>query len=147
MTFSSFEQNGLKWYNNKLIMVSVLLTGNQLSPTVMRRSHKVKITKKDVYLNDHNLVNDEVNIPHPKKKKRKWKLTTVSPSSESDNSSISKLNWINTLGKKILIDNENENVQVPENNNANYNESEWEVSDFISSEHSSDEWLPETLWN
>ena len=34
---------------------------------------------------------------------------------------------------------------MPENNNANYNESEWEVSDFISSEHSSDEWLPETL--
>ena len=86
MTFSSFEQNGLKWYNDKLIMVSVLLTGNQLSPTVMRWSHKVKITKKDVYLNDHNLVNDEVNIPHPKKKKRKWKLITVSPSSESDNS-------------------------------------------------------------
>ena len=100
MTFSSFEQNGLKWYNNKLIMVSVLLTGNQLSPTVMRRSHQVKITKKDVYLNDHNLVNDEVNIPHPKKKKRKWKLATVSPSSESDNSSITKLNWVNTFGRK-----------------------------------------------
>ena len=33
---------------------------------------------------------------------RKQKLISVSPSSDSDNSSITKLNRINTLGKKDL---------------------------------------------
>ena len=58
------------------------------------------------------------------------------------------MNWINTFGKKRLIDKfyeggkENENVQVPENNNSSDNESDCEISDFLSSEHSRDEWLP-----
>ena len=32
-----------------------LVTGSQLPPTDMKRSHKVKVTKKDVYLIDDNL--------------------------------------------------------------------------------------------
>ena len=96
-----------------------LVTGSQLPPTDMKRSHKVKVTKKDVYLSDDNLADDQENITEPKRK-RKQTLLTVSPSSESNNSSITKLNWINTFGKKRLIDKfyegdyENENVQVPE---------------------------------
>ena len=39
-------------------------------------------------------------------------------------------------------DYENENVQVPESNNSSDKESNKEVSDFLSSEDSYDEWLP-----
>ena len=52
------------------------------------------------------------------------------------------------IDKKRLIDKfyegdyENENVQVPENNNSSDKESNKEVSDFLSSEDSCDEWLP-----
>ena len=52
------------------------------------------------------------------------------------------------IDKKRLIDKfhegdyENENVQVLENNNSSNKESKREVSDFFSSEHSCDEWLP-----
>ena len=128
-------------------MVPISFTRSQLPPTVTKRSHKVKVTKKNVYLSDDNLADDEENITEPKRK-RKQKLITVSPSSESDDSGITELNRINTFGKKRLIDkfyegdNENENVQVPEKNNSSENESDWEVSDFLSSEDSCDEWLP-----
>ena len=108
----------------------------------MKRSHKVKVTKKDVYLSDNNL--DE-NTTEPKKK-RKQKLLTASPSSESNSSSITKLNWINTFGKTRLIDKfyqgdyENENTQVTENNSS-AKESDMDVSDFLFSKDSCDEWL------
>ena len=88
-----------------------------------------------------NLADDEENIAKPKRNK-KQKLITVSPSSESDNSNITELNRINTFRKKRLIDkfyegdDENENVQVPEKNNSSDKESDWEVSDFLSSEDS-----------
>ena len=52
---------------------------------------------------------------------------------------------LNTFGKKRLInegDYENGNVQVPENNSSSDKESNREVSDFLSSEDSCDEWLP-----
>ena len=50
MAFSSFEQNGWKWCDNKLIMVPVWFTESQQPATDMKQSHKVKVTKKDVYL-------------------------------------------------------------------------------------------------
>ena len=53
-------------------------------PTVRKESHKVKVTKKDVCLNDDNLGDDEENITEPKRK-TKQTLLTVSPSSESTN--------------------------------------------------------------
>ena len=52
------------------------------------------------------------------------------------------------IDKERLIDKfyegdyENESVQVPENNNSSNKESNKEVSDFLSSEDSCDEWLP-----
>ena len=61
MAFSSFEQNGWKWCDNKLIMVPVWFTRSQLPSTDMKRSHKVKVTKKDVYLSDDNLADDQEN--------------------------------------------------------------------------------------
>ena len=91
-----------------------------------QRSHNVKVTKKDVYLSDGNLADDQENITETKKR-RKQKVLTASPSSESNNSSITKLNWINTFGKKKRLidkfyegDYENENVQATENNNSSY---------------------------
>ena len=62
MTFPSFEQNGWKQCDGKLIMVPVWFTGSRLPATVMKRSHKVKGTKKDVYLSDDNLADDEESI-------------------------------------------------------------------------------------
>ena len=67
MTFPSFEQNAWKWCDGKLIMVPVWFTGSQLPPTVMKRSHKVKVAKKDVYLSDDNLADDEENTTEPKR--------------------------------------------------------------------------------
>ena len=49
MTFPSFEQNGWKWCDGKLIMVPVWFTWRQLPPIVTKPHHKVKVTKKDVY--------------------------------------------------------------------------------------------------
>ena len=69
--------------------------------------------------------------------KRKQKLITASPSSESGDASIIKLNCVNAFGKKRLIDkfyegyDKNENAQVPENNNSSDKESDKEVSDFL----------------
>ena len=83
MTFPSFEQNGWKWCDEKLIMVPVWFTGSQLPSTVIKRSHKVKITKKDMHLSDDNLADDDENITEPKRKRRQ-KLITVSPNFESD---------------------------------------------------------------
>ena len=37
------------------------LVYRQLSPAVMKRSHKVKVTKKDVYLSDDNLADGKAN--------------------------------------------------------------------------------------
>ena len=58
MAFSSFE-NTWKWCDNKLIMVPVWFTGSQLPATYMKRSHKVKVTKKDMYLKlmNHDISN------------------------------------------------------------------------------------------
>ena len=61
---------------------------------------------------------------------------------------IAKINQINNFGKKRLIDkfyegdNEIENVQGPENNKLSDNEKDCEVSDFLSSEDTCNEWLP-----
>ena len=105
------------------------------------------IYRDSLILSDDNLGDDQENITEPKKK-RKQKLSTVSPSSKSNNSSIIKLNWINTFGKKRLIDKfyegkyENENVQVTESNNSSDKGSDRQVSDFVSSEDSCSEWLP-----
>ena len=126
-----------------LIMVPVWFTGSQLRPTVAKRSHKVKVTKKDVYLNDDNVADDEKNITEPKRK-RKQKLITVTPCSENKDSSITELNRINTFGKKRLIDkfyegdDGKENIQVPEKSNSSDKESDWEVFDVLSSEDSGD---------
>ena len=62
MTFSSFEQNGWTWCDDKLIMVLVGFAESLLPPTVMRRSHKVKVLKKGAYLSDDNLADDEESI-------------------------------------------------------------------------------------
>ena len=62
MTFTSSEQNGWKWCDDKLIIVSVWFTRIQLPPTVMKRSLKVKVMKKYVYLSDDNLADNEERI-------------------------------------------------------------------------------------
>ena len=43
-------------------MVPVWFTGSRLPATVMKRSHKVKRTKNNVYLSDDNLADDEESI-------------------------------------------------------------------------------------
>ena len=83
MTFSSFEQNGWKLCDDTLVMVPVWFTGSQLPSTVMKRIHEVKVTKKDVYLSNDNLADDEENVTEPKRK-RGQKFITLSPSSEGD---------------------------------------------------------------
>ena len=121
-----------------------LVTGSQLPPTDIKRIQEVKVTKKDVYLSDDNLGENITEL----KKKRKKKLLTVSPNSESNNSSITKLNWINKFGKKRFIDKfyegyyENENAQVTEKHNSSDKESAMDVSDFLFSKDSCDERLP-----
>ena len=79
-------------------MIPLWFTGSQLPSTITKRGHKVKVTKSDVYLSDDNLTDDEENITEPKKK-RKQKLITVSPSSESNDSSTTEMNQINTFSK------------------------------------------------
>ena len=72
MAFSYFEQHGQKWCNGKLIMVPVWFTGSQLPPTVMKRSHKFKVAKKDVYLSNENLAIQLMikKTTEPKRKKK-----------------------------------------------------------------------------
>ena len=54
-------------------MVPVWFTGIQLATTDVKRSHKVKVTKKDVYLRDDNLADDQENITEPKReRKQNW---------------------------------------------------------------------------
>ena len=57
--------------DDKLIIVLAWFTGSQLPATDMKRSRNVKVTKKDVYLSDDNLGDDQENITEPKKKKAK----------------------------------------------------------------------------
>ena len=49
-------------------MVPVWFTVSQLPPTDVKRSHKVKVTKKDVCLSDDNLDDDQENITETNKK-------------------------------------------------------------------------------
>ena len=42
---------------------SLVYPESALPPTAMKRSHKVKVAKKDVYLSDVNLADDEESIP------------------------------------------------------------------------------------
>ena len=50
--------------------------------------------KKEVVLSDAKLADHQENIAETKRK-RKQAILTLSPSSESNNSSITKMNWIN----------------------------------------------------
>ena len=79
--------------------------------------------------------------PNGLKKEREQKLITFSPSPESGDFNITKLNRKKRLTDRFYED-DNENENGPENNNSSDNESDWEVSDFLSSEDSCDEWLP-----
>ena len=73
MTVSSFEQNDWKCCNDTWIMVPVSFSGNQVPSTVMKWSHKFKVTKKDMYLSYDDLADVEENITEPKRKgKQKW---------------------------------------------------------------------------
>ena len=58
--------------------MAVWFTGNQLSSTVMKRSHKVKVTKTVVYLSDDNLADDkaEKNRKERESKNDQQKATT-----------------------------------------------------------------------
>ena len=56
-----FWAEWLKMVRWQLIMILVWFIGSQLSPAVMKRSHKVKVTKKDVYLSDDNLADGKAN--------------------------------------------------------------------------------------
>ena len=58
----SFERNVWKWCNDKLTMAPVWFIRTQLPLTVMKRSHKVKVTKKDRSLSDTNFGDGEENI-------------------------------------------------------------------------------------
>ena len=51
-------------------MIAISFPGNQLPPTIMKQSHKVKVTKKDVYLSDDNLADDEENITESNRKRK-----------------------------------------------------------------------------
>ena len=90
-----------QWFIDKLIMVSVRFTESQLPPTVRKQSYKVKVTKRNVYLSDDNLANDEENITEPKRN-RKQKLITAIPSPESNDPSITKLIGLIVLVKKDI---------------------------------------------
>ena len=46
------------------------------------------------------------------------------------------------MDKFCQEDDDNKNVQVLEDNNSSDNESDWNVSDFLSSEDSCDDWSP-----
>ena len=49
-------------------MVPVSFSGNQVPSTVMKWSHKFKVTKKDMYLSYDDLADVEENITEPKRK-------------------------------------------------------------------------------
>ena len=103
-------------------MVPVWFTGIQLATTDVKRSHKVKVTKKDVYLRDDNLADDQENITEPKRKR--------------------KQNWI---GLKLLVKKDLWRwLWKRKCSSARIIQAikkVTEVSDFHSSEDSSDEWL------
>ena len=52
-------------------MVPAWFAGNQLPLTVIKRSHKVRVAKKDVYLTNDNLADDEGNITESKERESK----------------------------------------------------------------------------
>ena len=83
-------------------MVPVWFPGRQLPSNDMKQRRKVKATKKDVHLRDDKLADVNKKILEPKGK-RKQKLLTVDPRPEINKFSITKLNWINTFGKKDLL--------------------------------------------
>ena len=102
--------------------MAVWFTGSQLSSTVMKRSHKVKVTKTVVYLSDDNLADDKAEKNRKERESKNDQLKATTPVS---------LNWIRLIlflkkrfDKFYENDDENENVQVPEENNSSDSKSD-----------------------
>ena len=59
------------WWQINYGTSAVWFTGSQLPPTVIKQSHKVKVTKKDVYLSDDNLADDKKTLQIRKERDNK----------------------------------------------------------------------------
>ena len=104
-----------------------------------------------MYLSDGNLTDDEESITEPKRKRKQKLMSVQAPKATTP--LMTEVNQVNTFDKKRLNDtfyegkDQNENVQGPENNDSCDHESDWKVSDFLSSEDSCDQRLPSKLRN
>ncbi|MAG85790.1 MAG: hypothetical protein CMB97_00015 [Flavobacteriaceae bacterium] len=126
----SFENNGWKWDDELCCVTPVWFTGDQLPPSLNKaKKRKKKTVEEEDEDGDVEMTDTETDMPMPKRKsKTKLQSKNRLPQPETiydGDTEMSTREAIETTDVSDL-----------------YTNSEWEVSDFSSSDESMDEWLP-----
>ncbi len=130
------EDYGWKWNEETSAMTPVWFTGTQLPPSLQKKKRRQKGYKSDqaAIEGDDDDLSDSPVTNQPRRKKRK-KNPKANSSSNTDQDKGLLLESDGDFG-------DDEMAAEIENCSPDSNESEWEVSDFLSYNDSYDEWVP-----
>ena len=124
------------WEMKEQVLTPVWFSGNQFPPSISRR-RKAKLKNG----NEADGENSDPEVEPPKKKSRLKRTTVTQTKTKQPRKKSNKTN--------VIIDYESEDADEESVADVNeqltsdaISESEWEVSDFLSSDDSCDEWLP-----
>ena len=138
-----FSNYGWQWCNKQGLVVPVWFTGSQLPPSLSTKRQRKRIDRHDGGHASEDA--DAESETKPRKRKRK-KQRTKSPVKSTRRADITKLDHQFTSDASTSQSEFNEeSVLTDEEDNDSFfgnSEDEWEVSDFLTSEDSGDDWIP-----
>lgn len=140
------EQYGWKWEDSAKKMVPIWYTGQQLSPNLQKKKSKAKVQVADTVADDEF---SDTDLQEPKRKRRRCLKKDTKATKDTkvgknvDNARLNKdISVINDMDEEVA---DCEDIFSAEDVEEDFDgiipdASEWEVSDFSSSEDSHDEW-------
>ena len=129
------EDNGWKWDEERDVLMPHWFTGRQMPPSFASRRTKNRI----IVDSENSGESESEDSPKPKRRKKRniiKKAKNVVRCNEFRDSNEGDDDDDGTAGMQ------DESDEMPSEAVASDNESEWEVSDFLSSDDSCDEWIP-----
>lgn len=138
-----FSNYGWKWCEKQKLVVPVWFTGSQLPPSLSSKRRKKTSTGNKADDEDAD-AEDELEPQRGRRKRRR--VTSQMTSRNRDETSNSNLNYqadddmaVNeeAAAEPLLIEDEDTSFA-----DSNGSDSDWQVSDFLSSGDSGDEWMP-----